>query len=79
MYKTLYQQIKHVKVYVGRYGSTLLIKNADFINTNQLKNLNNSKNSKNSKNLKSKNKKITHVFKENKEHSYLPTSNPFLL
>ena len=70
MYKTLYQQIKHVKVYVGRYGSTLLIKNADFINTNQLKNL---------KNFKSKNKKITHVFKENKEHSYLPTSNPFLL
>ena len=76
MYKTLYQQIKHVKVYVGRYGSTLLIKNADFINTNQLKKLNNLKNSKN---LKSKNKKITHVFKENKEHSYLPTSNPFLL
>ena len=69
MYKKLYQQIKHFKVYVGRYGCTMLIKNADYINYTNTKQLNN---------LKPKNKKL-HVFKEQKEHSYLPTSNPFLL
>ena len=36
MYKKLYQQIKHFKVYVGRYGCTMLIKNADYINSNIL-------------------------------------------
>ena len=69
MYNNLYQQIKYFKIYINRYGCTMLIKNADFIKRFNPKQLNN---------LKPKNKK-PHVFKAYKEHSYLPTSNPFLL
>ena len=70
MYKKLYQQIKYCKIYIYRYRTTMLIKNIEYIKYLHKKELNN---------LKSKNKKITHGFKEHKEHSYLPTSKPFLL
>ena len=66
MYKNLYQQIKYFKIYITRYRSTLLIKNIDYINLKI-------------NNKKINNKKIKHIFKECKEHSYLPTSKPILL
>ena len=31
MYKNFYHQIKHFKVYIGRYGSTMLIRHQNYI------------------------------------------------
>ena len=63
MTNKIYNKIKHYRVYIGRYGSTMLIKHCDFPNMN-----------KKLINKKLMNKK--YIFKE---HSYTKSNNPFLL